>query len=154
MSVQVRIIGRFGLKLRVIFILLLLLVRPHPDGSVCMEWERLVQARKEVKLDNGQVIYILLTSAAEGVIVKYIIIRPFEIDFFIDNDGLTGTFLEFAYRWIPHRCSQVKQRHRSRLQCHALRPGVKVDTNNDVFAFWDFTSLEAQTNSSHDIFHI
>jgi hypothetical protein len=44
-----------------------------------MEWERLVQAQKEVKLDNGQVIYILLTSAAEGVIVKYIIIRPFEV---------------------------------------------------------------------------
>ncbi|KAG2113469.1 uncharacterized protein F5147DRAFT_770683 [Suillus discolor] len=32
--------------------------------------------------------------------------------------------------------------------------GIKVDTNNDVLVFWDFTSLGVETKGSHVIFHI
>ncbi|KAG2346126.1 hypothetical protein BDR05DRAFT_959704 [Suillus weaverae] len=123
---------------------------------------------EKVKLDDGQVIYVLQTSAVDSVIVKKIVIGPVEVDLTIDTNALTITVQIYVDVPIigPHLLAQAMGALKFNSDIEVdfnVTPGdmasgvagIKIDaTTNDVVLFWDFTSLGIEKKGSHVICHI
>jgi hypothetical protein len=81
---------------------------------------------------------------------------PLQIDLFIDTDGLTATVQIYLNLPIVGLLSQAigALKFNSDIEVEftgGLVSGaavIRVDTNNNVFAFWDFTSFETGTKGS------
>ncbi|KAG2113470.1 uncharacterized protein F5147DRAFT_650400 [Suillus discolor] len=122
---------------------------------------------ENVKLGDGQVIYVLQTSAVDSVVVNKILVDPFEVDITIDTSALIVTVQIYIDLPIvgPLLLAQAMGalKFNSDIEINfngtpgdlaSGVAGVKMDATNNVVLSWDFASFGVETKGSYIIVHI